>query len=257
MQHAGTEEQCATYAQELNKVLASCGKKSATRPGKGLSCVPAQEGTGLFLLGAASTKDCKGLARTASKALKKIQRKPAVRFTCQTYSEANSNFVRLEVKTKRRCKDDVARINTLMGLFLRGDFQKCTAPIPEPPTTLSCLPHHTSGVADDVFQSSAATCPAHAQAINQILASCGLASEFSSGVTCSSEANRLRMLVADGDQVKVKAITRALNKALKMFDEKLPAAKVHVISGAVYSSKQKCPGVTDALNAMVLSNFVC
>ena len=76
-------------------------------------------------------------------------------------------------------------------------------------------------------------------------------------MTCSVEANRLRMLVADGDQVKVKAITRALNKALKMFDEKVPAAKVHVISGAVYSNKQKCPGVTDALNDMVLSNFVC
>ena len=167
--------QCSIYADTMNTVLASCGRKSAVKPNKGFSCIPAFDNDKESVFGTvASAKDCKGLVRFITKALKKIQSRPAVKFVCEVHAPG---FLRVKVKAARKCDDYLARTNALLQLHNAGDFVKCTlktttTPKPPPPTDLGCLRHHNPEVATTVLQSSEPTCPGQVSALNAILKSC-------------------------------------------------------------------------------------
>ena len=108
--HPGTFEQCAEHAMQLNNLVASCGRKSALRRNNGFSCMASTSNPSESILGSvASAKDCKGLARFLTKALKKIQRKPAVKFIFEAYGDAGAGFQRVYIKSKRNCANHVAR----------------------------------------------------------------------------------------------------------------------------------------------------
>jgi len=135
--HTGSQDACAASAARLNTLLVDCGRKAATRPGKGFSCMPSQEDPGTSVLGTVgSAKDCKGLGKFLTKALKKIERKPVVKFVCQEYQ--STGFMRVYVKSKRTCVEHMGKVNALMKLYTDGSFPKCTytAPKKVPSTVL-------------------------------------------------------------------------------------------------------------------------
>ena len=133
--HAGLQSECHETATQLNGLLVSCGRKAAARPGKGFSCMPSHDHAGTSLFGTVgSAKDCKGLGKFLTKALKKIERKPSIRFVCEAYN--STGFMRVYVKAKRSCTGYVGRINSLMRLYTSGKFVKCTAPKKEPSKVL-------------------------------------------------------------------------------------------------------------------------
>jgi hypothetical protein len=248
--HTGTPDQCAEYANQLTNLVVSCGRKSAARPGKGFSCMPSKENVGETLLGTiASTKDCKGLAKFVTKALKKIQRKPVIKFVCETYGDAG--FMRMYVKAKRQCSTSTKSVDDLVALFVGKQFEKCQAPPQKPSKVINCMPHHAEDTTTDVFQSSVATCPAQVMAINKILKSCGLSSKHEGGIGCSAGVDGSSMIIASGES---KQTTRAWTKAMRAYKSSLPT--VEDVSGA-FTNKRKCFQLVPELNEMIAAGFEC
>ena len=251
--HGGTPDQCTEYANQLTNLAVSCGKKAASRPGKGFSCMASKENPSENLLGTVGTaKDCKGLAGTVTKALKKIQRKPVIKFTCEPYGD--TGFMRMYVKSKKKCSTYTDSTNNLMKLFLDKKFEKCTAPAKEPSMYVNCMEHHGADVTTEVFQSSVATCPAQVAGINKLLKSCGLNPKYEGGVACSAGVDGSSMIIASGDASTTKLTKRAWTKAMRAYSASLPT--VDTVAGA-FTNARKCFLLAPALNAMIKSGWVC
>ena len=251
--HTGTPDQCAEYADQLTDLVVSCGRKSAARPGKGFSCMASKENAGENLLGTiASAKDCKGLAKFVTKALKKIQRKPVIKFVCEAYGDAG--FMHMYVKAKRQCSASTKSMDDLVTLFVGKQFEKCTAPAQKPSKVINCMPHHAQHAEDtatDVFQSSVATCPVQVTAIKKILKSCGLSPKYEGSIKCSAGVDGSSMIVASGES---KQTTRAWTKAMRVYKSSLPT--VEDVAGA-FTNKRKCFQLAPELNDMIDKGFEC
>lgn len=262
----GGQAQCLAFAGKLNSVVVGCGKASAGRKDRGFSCVPAWDRPGESVLGTAgSARDCKIITKTLTKALKKVSKKPVIKFVCEAYG---GSFLRIKVKNARNCEDHVVGANTLAGLLDVGDFANCavrttTTAKPGPPANLGCLAHHsaqdgTGAGAQAVLQSSEATCPSQVAELNTILRACGLKDKFAGGITCSAAQDGASMLLASTDGDTAKMTARSLTKAVQAHGASLPA--VAVVQGAYSHSRSLCSSIAGALNAIIeagTADFTC
>ena len=262
VRHAGGMAMCTKYANDLNLLLVDCGRKIATRPNKGFSCQAAGPAPLPYELGTvASAQDCRGLVKFLTKALKKIQKKPVIKFVCEaTKVNQTEGFLRIKTKSVRKCPDYIKKTNELMGMFIRKEFTQCTAPTPKPSPVLTCLKHQTLDIKTDVLQSSDATCQTQAAALSSILDSCGLPSKYQGSLTCSGSLDGSKMIVPRdaSDEQEVKLTTRTWNKALREYKEASPIAQL-VGDGldVAYSNARKCYVIMPYLNDMIANNFKC
>ena len=211
--------------------MVGCGKGFASKNNRGFSCTPAWDQPEESVLGSASSaKDCKIITKTLTKALKKVSRKPVIKFVCEAYG---SSFHRVQVKSARKCDESVVGTNTLVQLLDAGDFAKCavrttTTARPGPSVDLGCLEHHTAqaGTGIVVLQTSEATCSSQVAELDVLLKTCGLKDKFAGGITCSAAQNGSSMLMAStvGDMGKTTA--RYLTRVLQASDPTLPPVSI-------------------------------
>ena len=243
------------YATKLTTIVVGCGKGFAGKNNRGFTCVPAWDQPKESVLGSAgSFKDCRIITKTLTKALKKVSRKPVIKFVCEAYG---GSFHRVTLKPARMCEESVASVNTLVQLLAAGDFANCavrttTTAKPGPTPNLGCLVHHKrqEGSSVSVLQSSEATCPSQVAELDTLLKACGLKDRFAGGITCSAAQDGSSMLTASADDDTARMTARYLTRVLQARDPSLPP--VSIVEG-VYSNRaaSKCSLVASSFNVII------
>ena len=239
------------YAGKFNSVVVGCGKASAGRKDRGFSCVPAWDRPGESVLGTAgSARDCKIITKTLTKALKKVSRKPVIKFVCEAYGDASWAFTAL---VRERAVILAVSPSALAISMLAPSW---AAEHVMPPANLSLRPHALRMVF------SSATCEGHVASLL-----CRTAPVPSCALWC---ARQLRLAGGPGLAVVVVRTAQFAKSptssnparvlAPATWSSQLRALAVAVVQGAYSHSRSLCSSIAGALNAIIeagTADFTC
>ena len=124
--HDGGVAQCNVYAGKLNTLVAGCGFKLVRRgkPDRGFVCAAGATKTAgeAFIGTKGSAKDCKGLVRMITKALKRVSKHPLHKFACEAFGD---DFQRIKATNPRKCEAAAEATNSVINMVENGQFAKC------------------------------------------------------------------------------------------------------------------------------------